>query len=740
MEMYSGSSGPPPPPRPTTGGLALPVASAAPPPASKKRRSTWMGMRVDGQPSDLGPGRRRGRVDYASLADGGDERASSRRKSKPTRAPVDESLFAGAADDLYTFESQPGHSRAPRSDSSYCASSPPPAAATFDFAPSISGANSGWTLADDVELVQLAQSFKFGPKGVNWVAVAGRFGGGLRRTSQECEKRWKALECEVDQSLFAAEEDDENAEEEVEPRNDDGWTPNFDAVLLAAIDLLSTTPIAAYASLNVLLSDPSESNYAATAWEQVADLFQQQVIRSSLVAPADVHPEALYLRHQQILHPSPPPKHVLSREQRRRSERETVSWSRKETSRLVEKVVGLGGRPAFRDAGWEEGVERTARWVQVGVAAGGGRTLGQAVGRWDEVRETVEEEAPSRLWTAEEDALLRRLSSEGVASADIASQVDRSAAAVEIRIRQKGLKEHSVNDGVVGDVSVVAGNRVWTTEDDEALNRLHQGGQSAKEIGTLLDRTECAVTHRIQSRQTAKKQARMPPTIRPATLSNNDPRNTGRLVQPYTPEEDRTLREGRLNGDSFALLAARLGRKAGALQQHWSKQKPAWEKDVLLPIDLAPSSSAPLSQPHLAAPSPLLHSSSATQSPAAPRGNLPTAAAPSSSFYPFQDPSTVSGKRTIPLSNKPVNLCGASSALEASGAPRSKPLVAPRRGTSASLAPPAALPLRTSSQVQSQALPVLGQQERFLPVRENPFMTRILQVLEENEDGNDDDE
>ncbi|GAA5912967.1 hypothetical protein JCM6882_008886 [Rhodosporidiobolus microsporus] len=329
----------------------------------------------------------------ADEEEGAGEGVGKRKRS----GRVDYAVLAAEVGDPYGFYPSPTRASARVRG----APTPQPAQPAEPFPSSQQvGSGSSWTVAEEVELVQLARSFKIwlnddGETTADWAAVAGRIGGGLRRTKEECEERWEVLDFEVIEAITALDFKDIE-EEQVDPSGENGWTPDLDAALLAAVDRLSSTPIASYASLEVLLSDPSESNYAATAWEKIGELFEAQIRASSAVVPAQTDSQALYTRHQQLLHPAPPSS-VHLRPTRDRAASPVASWSRSETKHLVDAILSLGGKASFPDGGWDDRVDETARWVEVCVKVGGGRSMKEVVGRWNEVREAEGVQAKEHL-------------------------------------------------------------------------------------------------------------------------------------------------------------------------------------------------------------------------------------------------------------------------------------------------------------------------------------------------------
>ncbi|GAA5834352.1 hypothetical protein JCM11251_007966 [Rhodosporidiobolus azoricus] len=173
------------------------------------------------------------------------------------------------------------------------------------------------------------------------------------------------------------------------------WSSIVNSALLSSIDLLSTTPLADHAPPHVLLSDPADSNFAAAAWETIQEFFLIEVASSSVFLPREVHPDALYAHHQDLIRsprsciavppssvPAPTPTMPL---------KTTI-----ELSPLVEKVKTKAAQSSPKSA------KPSSRG--------------------------------KRLWSPEEDALLLGLVADGAPSAQLAKHFDRSEAATSLRL------------------------------------------------------------------------------------------------------------------------------------------------------------------------------------------------------------------------------------------------------------------------------------------------------------------
>ncbi|GAA5842935.1 hypothetical protein JCM9279_004033 [Rhodotorula babjevae] len=139
------------------------------------------------------------------------------------------------------------------------------------------------------------------------------------------------------------------------------WTVDEDARLVAAIKYhspwSSTQPMTA-----ILASLAASSASSRSAWPAIKTRFDSLA--------ADAEPErdrtavdlAERWRHLQY-------STGTSRTRRAAAESavalERAEWTRDELERLVDVVVGLGGRVERNAAGWDGGVEATSRWIQV---------------------------------------------------------------------------------------------------------------------------------------------------------------------------------------------------------------------------------------------------------------------------------------------------------------------------------------------------------------------------------------
>lgn len=137
----------------------------------------------------------------------------------------------------------------------------------------------------------------------------------------------------------------------------------------------------------------------------------------------------------------------------------------------------------------------------------------------------------SRLWTAEDDRLLRDLYKAGEPVRTIASRLGRTPDAVDARRRALRVAHRG------------RPMRPWTASEDAFLVAATKAGVPASEIGRRLNRTSNAVRRR---------------------------REICEITQPanrrYTSEDDQRLRAGVRSGARFAELALQLGRTTGAVR------------------------------------------------------------------------------------------------------------------------------------------------------------------------------
>lgn len=244
----------------------------------------------------------------------------------------------------------------------------------------------------------------------------------------------------------------------------------------------------------------------------------------------------------------------------------------------------------------------------------------------------------------------------------------------------------------------------------------------------------------------------------------------------WTEEDDKILREGKANGDSSTSIANRIQRTGRAVQSRWSTKKPAWEAAGALPFStssevhhidrasaglLVPTSSSTVTDPP---PSTLAPSSTATAIPnllppsfgSFRAAQLASASAAALAFTPYRDPPPSTASRPLlppppptarpaALSHKSTNLLPTSTLPSPVKPASPKPPAPFRRAASSSsssaFAPPAVQPVLSALPGPTRAPPNVSQQSvQYRLARLQPLLSRIRRVLEENEDGGDEDD
>ncbi|GAA5834348.1 hypothetical protein JCM11251_007965 [Rhodosporidiobolus azoricus] len=219
-------------------------------------------------------------------------------------------------------------------------------------------------------------------------------------------------------------------------------------------------------------------------------------------------------------------------------------------------------------------------------------------------------------WTADDDEVVTRLSTEGASAADIAAEVNRSEEAVKNRLRNPpgGVKPapsplaarptgssraRNPSEAALAAQAVDSffdtaeperhGERTrthWTEEDDANILKWREESIAWTEIASRLNCTMSAVTGHW-----TKMKRKM----------GIEPRRSG-ASQPWTKEHDKLLREGRVAGNSYASIAEQLGRTTSSVGNRWVKKSEDWTRKGLLPKPQvlrlrSPSPSPPLSPP-----------------------------------------------------------------------------------------------------------------------------------------------
>ncbi|GAA5945156.1 hypothetical protein JCM10213_001578, partial [Rhodosporidiobolus nylandii] len=228
--------------------------------------------------------------------------------------------------------------------------------------------------SSDVALVTLALKSRIhGSNTIDWARVRADLKG--RRTEAEYEARWKALEQEVNDT-FSQLEQDELLHSVLSCEPSRPWSPSEDIFLLTAVETFCAS-----STLDVALLNPSTSFLGERTWSTILDLFEDRVRLDAAYTPFAVEvvsrdSSALYARYYDLLHPFSTPSRatpggVLNQD----------GWTEEDVSALLAKVRAAGGTGKL---GWRDAVERTAKWVQVKVAVGGNRGMGEILKKWAE--------------------------------------------------------------------------------------------------------------------------------------------------------------------------------------------------------------------------------------------------------------------------------------------------------------------------------------------------------------------
>ncbi|GAA5941509.1 hypothetical protein JCM10213_002287, partial [Rhodosporidiobolus nylandii] len=201
--------------------------------------------------------------------------------------------------------------------------------------------------------------------------------GGLKgmRMEAEYEARWKALEQEVNDAFSQVDRDELlNSLLSAEPSRP--WSPSEDIFLLTAVETFCAS-----STLDVVLLNPSTSFLGERTWSTILDLFEDRVRLDAAYTPFAVEvvsrdSSALYARYYDLLHPFSTPSRATPGGVPNQD-----GWTEEDVSALLAKVRAAGGSGKL---GWRDAVERTAKWVQVKVAVGGNRGMGEILKKWAE--------------------------------------------------------------------------------------------------------------------------------------------------------------------------------------------------------------------------------------------------------------------------------------------------------------------------------------------------------------------
>ncbi|BGP20288.1 hypothetical protein JCM10213v2_008425 [Rhodosporidiobolus nylandii] len=217
----------------------------------------------------------------------------------------------------------------------------------------------------------LKQHTKHPGRETQWTKVAGKL---ERATGEECEMRWGALVHEVTSALEAASVDPEEGTAE----GDEPWSDPESSLLLASIHFFLTDPSTPASTASDLSSPPTSTNRASiTAW-----------IFARLRAENHPGPEAERLAKR-------PLKACYDRWQALKAAR-VIGRSAKgkgkakeaevDAEEVVEKLMEVGAAIEKTDEGWEDEVERVARWVGLRAEVEEEASYAELVAAWNEKR------------------------------------------------------------------------------------------------------------------------------------------------------------------------------------------------------------------------------------------------------------------------------------------------------------------------------------------------------------------
>ncbi|GAA5914499.1 hypothetical protein JCM8208_005371 [Rhodotorula glutinis] len=245
-----------------------------------------------------------------------------------------------------------------------------------------------WSPADDVFLVKTVEVLSEEEGGrVDWVRVAEALPG-TRRTRRQVEGRWNALVQLVSEALSYL-DDDVVPHDELEldgsstSTRSAPWATDEDARLVAAVKhhspWSSTQPMS-----TVLASIAASSSSSRSAWPAVKARFDSLDVDHEPGHDRTAADLAERWRHLQYTAGT----HRTRRAQAEAAiDLERAEWTSGELERLVEVVVGLGGRVERNAAGWEGEVQATSRWIQVMHGLGKATSLIDVCLAWCEAKD-----------------------------------------------------------------------------------------------------------------------------------------------------------------------------------------------------------------------------------------------------------------------------------------------------------------------------------------------------------------
>ncbi|GJN94018.1 hypothetical protein Rhopal_007081-T1 [Rhodotorula paludigena] len=326
-----------------------------------------------------------------------------------------------------------------------------------------------WSSADDAALAQAVASSTYPValvETIDWNVVLEKLPG-RRRTRRQVEGLTDAL------SYL---DDDHPSTEQSLPTDDDAlaWAPVEDAQLVSAVQDFCSPGSESGWTIESLLAKPLRSFAAMQAWTTIKAAYESPLASAPSAPPepperslSDLFERFIIAREQISRPPAPSSRHVEPTHTRRKAAEAVIPaqrtyWSRAEVSRLVEKVVELGGSVHRNAAGWKDGIEATTKWMQVAHEVRKETTLVDILPippPLSAVRAPVSTSAPApsaplvpdssttpelssvparitRSWTAEEDAVVIADRKKCVTQASTAKTLRRSIGSVSGRVTQ----------------------------------------------------------------------------------------------------------------------------------------------------------------------------------------------------------------------------------------------------------------------------------------------------------------
>ncbi|GAA5912970.1 hypothetical protein JCM6882_008887 [Rhodosporidiobolus microsporus] len=276
----------------------------------------------------------------------------------------------------------------------------------------------------------------------------------------------------------------------------------------------------------------------------------------------------------------------------------------------------------------------------------------------------------SQLWTADDDAQVARLRSEGVDFIEIGRRLGRSRAAVSARlsyVRELAKKasaraDEDGNERPNIEVPPVAKvMRQFTPEEDAQLIALFKAGKTQQAVGKALGRAQSSVGGRKLLLQQSGEYGRPTAGAAASPAFSTTPAPSAGLSTspfpalpalppsklPWSKADDALLRSLVQQQASWPVVAVKLGREEKRCRKRWEERKERWANEGLLPMgdipQATPSSSSPPSSPSRAPSAAPLPAPLAGPSPSPLHTTLSTSSlAPTASpFLPPTKPGSV---------------------------------------------------------------------------------------------------